>query len=130
MKNTTEIDNTAATMLSAPKPPKINEALQMYIEGMGLSQAAFGRKIGAERATVNGWLRQGKRPSAKLFLEIADRLDEDPQELNEKLGFNLDLQEAQTERALLQRLEEEVASLSVRVDQLSEAIPAFPSTAV
>ena len=70
---------------------KTNHVLLAFIEEKGLNQSTFGAEVGIKRATVNGWVRQGKQPSLALLVRIATRFGETPQKMNELLGFTVDL---------------------------------------
>lgn len=80
---------------TASETPTINLALEQFLKELDMNQAAFGRAIGVERATINGWIRKGKKPSVPLFMKMANCFEKNPEQLNKRLGFNLDLSEAQ-----------------------------------
>jgi plasmid maintenance system antidote protein VapI len=101
-----------------------NQALIKFISDVGHNQASFGREVGVQRATVNGWVQQGKQPSPAVLIKMAQTFKKNPIELNVQLGFDVDLSKSIPHSTLLtrvHRLEKEVGALR---DMLASATTA------
>lgn len=113
--------NSVIDILVEPED-KTNYSLLAFLEAEGLSQAAFGKNIGVQRATVNGWVRQGKKPSVAMLVRIATFFGKSPEAMNTTLGFDVDLREykhiSTPLRIQVKGLEKKVADLTRLVAQL------------
>lgn len=110
---------------------KTNYVLLKFIEEKGLNQATFGAEIGVQRATVNGWVKQGKQPSVNLLVRIATRFGETPQRMNELLAFEVDLRGYQDvsipARLRIKNLEQQVRALQKQLELISTKLETTPT---
>ena len=96
-----------------------NKDLLNFLAKEGLSQAGLAKKIGVQRATVNGWVKQGKQPTCPILLRIATYFNKSPEQVNDLLGFNVNLQDYKDDTVPLKI---QVRGLELRVAALTEMV--------
>lgn len=59
----------------------ISEKIFELLEERGMSEAAFAKKIGTSRSTVNSWKIRKQNPSSDKIMKICEVLEVSPEEL-------------------------------------------------